>query len=149
MCRTNAMQAFSSCRAGDNFNLSFESLTSREALQLLRSVQNNELELWKAISSRKRLGAAPSEDHANEDEPPFPDEVDDDGCVPVDVVLHHAAGNTIQNGFTLTDGGGLMALNESECYTQEVLEDTEESEEYGRGKRRRISNKQYDEFWKH
>jgi hypothetical protein len=65
-------------------------------------------------------------------------------CCPF--VLNHAAGNTIQNSFALKDSGGLTALNESECYTQEVLEDTEESEEYGRGKgspltRHQISNK--------
>ncbi|KAG0694984.1 hypothetical protein DFH29DRAFT_773560, partial [Suillus ampliporus] len=46
-------QAFASCHAGPLFNLLFDSLTSREALQQLRDMQKNEPDLWMKISTRQ------------------------------------------------------------------------------------------------
>ncbi|KAG2153498.1 uncharacterized protein EDB93DRAFT_1046627, partial [Suillus bovinus] len=42
-------QAFFQCKAGTSFNLSFESLTSREVLQMLHDVEKNNVETWDRI----------------------------------------------------------------------------------------------------
>ncbi|KAH7917362.1 hypothetical protein BV22DRAFT_983436, partial [Leucogyrophana mollusca] len=43
-------QAFSLCNTGGDFNLSFDSLTSRATLKLLRDTQKNEPEVWSRIT---------------------------------------------------------------------------------------------------
>src|SRR3954447_5845420 len=80
-------QAFEKCLAGANFNLSFESLTSHEALLLLRDVQKNNLELWCKITTLqfkddKNDDAADGELDADGD-----DTIEDELGVPFEVLL--------------------------------------------------------------
>ncbi|OJA14379.1 hypothetical protein AZE42_07745 [Rhizopogon vesiculosus] len=80
-------QAFASCHAGTLFNLSFESLSSRNALQRLRDVQRNEPDLWEQIVTRQYQLP---EQRAIE-EPPFTDDTGgaDGSDVTVEAVAKH------------------------------------------------------------
>ncbi|KAG2351061.1 hypothetical protein BDR07DRAFT_1617539 [Suillus spraguei] len=84
------------CKAGAAFNLSFESLTSREALHALRDAD-------KEVS-----------------EPPFPHaadvELDPSDEVSVDTVLQHIAlgESSVPHGYSADKLGDLLVDNESE-----------------------------------
>ncbi|KAG2363012.1 hypothetical protein BDR07DRAFT_1405385 [Suillus spraguei] len=145
-------QSFFQCKAGTAFNLSFESLTSREALHALRDVQKNDTMTWERIKTAQYK--TPKADE--EVEPPFPHAADvelDPSDVSVDTVLQHTT-------LALDELGNLLVDNESESYErEEVLDDMtglqsmadgyKEVEAEGRGKRRRVANTQYKNFWMH
>jgi hypothetical protein len=92
-------------------------------------------------------------------------EGDADNCeVPTDVLMEFilSGGASVPGGYALDDEGNLRAdtTADSERYGEELVErDSEElgqppeapEEEGGRGKRRRIANKNYSssEFWRH
>ena len=132
------------------FNLSFESLTSREALHALRDVQKNDIKTWERIKTAQyRVEIHQADEEA---EPPF--------AHAVDAVLQHIASGklSVPHGYGADELGNLLAHNESESY-ERVLDDAVEPqvsvvEEVeilgeGRGKRRRIANTQYNDFWQH
>ena len=145
------------------FNLSFESLTSREALQRLRDVQRNEPDLWALISTRQ-YQLQVSEQRGvqvvdSNEEPAFSGDTVDGSDVAVDAVLQHIADGSQgpPTGYSIDHDGALIPHNESEVYELEVceLEVVEsaqaipEKHHFGRGKRRRTANTLYDAFWSH
>ncbi|KAG1798387.1 hypothetical protein EV424DRAFT_1332932, partial [Suillus variegatus] len=149
-------QAFFQCKAGTSFNLSFESLTSREALQMLRDVEKNDVETWDQIKTAQYKVEKPqSESALDEVEPPFAQaaDVELDPCdIPVDaVLLHITSGGSVPRGYGTDDSGNLLACNEAEGYDQELAASATEGDEenFGRGKCRRMENTQYRNFWKH
>jgi len=141
------------CKAG-NFDLSFESITSREALALLRETQKTNADTWNKITSSQYR---PAEEASDEDTEHDTDneEPEDDIEVPVDVVMAYmcSGGTVIPEGFVVGSDGALRVDNASEEYNQEVTEgdeaETHKEVEYGRGKRRAVANQQYDGFWRH
>jgi hypothetical protein len=72
---TTTSKAFSMCSAGGDFNLSFESLTNRDALLLLCDVQKNNPDLWSKISSPQYTA-----DGDQGQKVPDPDTEDDESC---------------------------------------------------------------------
>ncbi|KAG2354302.1 hypothetical protein BDR07DRAFT_1494757 [Suillus spraguei] len=113
------------CKAGTAFNLSFESLTSREALHALRDVQKNDTMTWEHIKTAQYK--TPKADE--EVEPPFPHAADvelDPSDVSVDTVLQHIAlgESSVPHGCSADELGNLLVDNESESYEpEEVLDD--------------------------
>jgi hypothetical protein len=142
------------CKAGEGLNLSFESITSRETLLLLRDIQKNKPELWNKITSLQYTAADADDDL---EEPPNDvsdeDEIEDEIDVPVDVVMEYmcSGGTIVPEGFVVGSNGALRVKNDSEEYEQEEVVEQPEEEEYGRGKRRAVANKRYNEvnFWRH
>ncbi|KAG2358243.1 hypothetical protein BDR07DRAFT_1489673 [Suillus spraguei] len=62
-------QAFFQCKAGTAFNLSFESMTSREALHALHDVQKNDTITWDRVKTAQyRVETTQADEKA---EPPF------------------------------------------------------------------------------
>jgi hypothetical protein len=136
------------CKAGGEFNLSFESLTSRDALHLLRDVEKNDPDTWKKISSRENLEKEPEEQ-------PFSAIEEDDSNVPVAVLEEYLMSDhqVLRDGYAIGQEGDILANQASEQYGEEIeaeaLVEDEDLEEFGRGKRRRVANQQYSAFWRH
>ncbi|KAG1791940.1 hypothetical protein EV424DRAFT_1455805 [Suillus variegatus] len=142
---------------------SFESMTSREALHALRDVQKNDTVTWDRVKTAQYRVETPQADE--EAEPPFAHAAGvelDASDVAVDAVLQHIALGelSIPDGYSADGLGNLLADNESESYEQ-APDDTEpqfaavttdsskEVDVEGRGKRRRVANTQYKDFWQH
>jgi hypothetical protein len=118
------------CKAGDGFNLSFESLTSCKALQLLHKIQTSEPELWEKISCSHLPGN--NDKSAIDEEPTFSEVVEDDSCIPVDDVLTHIeSGGAVCSGVALNGSNQIVPSTESECYEVEDVEDSGELLDYG------------------
>ncbi|KAG1837853.1 hypothetical protein DFJ58DRAFT_862112 [Suillus subalutaceus] len=127
------------CKAGTTFNLSFKSLTSHEALHALHDVQKNDTVTWECIKTAQYK--TPEAD--KEVELPFTHAADvelDPSDVSVDTVLQHIAlgESSVPHGYS-TDDLGL----------QSTPDGSTEVEAEGRGKRRRVANTQYRDFWMH
>ena len=80
----------------------------------------------------------------------------------MDAVLQHTASGklTVPYGYSADELGNLLAHNESESFERDdavepqvsVVDDRfkdVESPGEGRGKRRRVANTQYNDFWQH
>ncbi|KAG1901498.1 uncharacterized protein F5891DRAFT_1187355 [Suillus fuscotomentosus] len=158
------------CKAGEKFNLSFASLTSREALQYLRDVQKNDPAGWARIATAqyKTDGVewatnSESEDEASTNAIRVESLFDDAGehdldasDVPMDAFLDHMAsgGEQVRSDCHINADGGLSCANHSEVYDlgDIAAEDVEGGLNsvpevvYGRGKRRHITNSMYDDF---
>lgn len=85
------------CRSGD-FNLSFDSLTSKAALQELRNIQKNEPETWARINLRGNEDedldvewCGDDGELREDDENELLDDMDD-SSLPVDALRDHIAG---------------------------------------------------------
>jgi hypothetical protein len=74
------------------------------------------------------------------------------------VLEHIALGEvSVPHGYSADESGNLLLANESESYEQVVdgmelqstVNGSEEVEAEGRGKRRRVANTQYKDFWLH
>jgi hypothetical protein len=148
------------CKAGGEFNLSYDSITSREALLLLCDIQKNNTDLWSKVTASQYDSAG------NIEEPdPVLDEgegeaeiteiteiVEDDIEVPVDAVVGYmcSGGTVVPEGYVVGSDGALRVANTSEEYEcDEPVEENHEELEYRHGKRRAISNQQYKAFWHH
>jgi hypothetical protein len=146
-------QAFTLCSAGENFNLSYESLTSNKAWVLLRDVQKNNPDLWSTITSAQYQTKAEIDVDADDDKTDSDDDIEDGEEVPVDIVLKWMASNgkDIPPGYEVGADGALRVSNASEVYEgeEEEVDDEILAIEYGRGKRRKIYNKNYNDFWCH
>jgi hypothetical protein len=143
------------------FNLSFESLSSRDALQRLRDVQRNEPDLWEQIMTRQYQ--LPEQRAIEDSEPPFTDDTDgaDGSDVTVEAVTKHIADGDqdVPAGYSLDHDGSLITHNESEVYESEIAQDAQadvsnegkevEAPHFGRGKRTRTANTLYNNFWSH
>jgi hypothetical protein len=147
------LQAFELCKAGSEFNLSFDSITSREALILLRNIQKNDTHLWSKITASQYDSAGGVEPDPILDETEDETEITEDNVeVPVDTVVEYMClgGIVVPGGYAVGSDGALQVANTSEEYECEELgEENCEVLEYGQGKRRAISNQQYKEFWRH
>ncbi|KAG1865427.1 hypothetical protein F4604DRAFT_1928573 [Suillus subluteus] len=119
------------CKAGEKFNLSFTSLTSREALQYLRDVQKNDPAGWVRIATAQyktdgveRATNSESEDEATNVigvESPFDDAGEHDldaSDGPMDALLDHMAsgGEQVHSDCHINADGGLSCANHSEVY---------------------------------
>jgi len=124
-------------------------------------VQKNDTMTWDRIKTAQYK--TPKADE--EAEPPFTHTADvelDPSDVSMDIVLQHIAlgESSVPHGYSADESGNLLVDNESESYEQVVLpvDDTElqstvngskEVEAGGCGKRRRVANTQYTDFWLH
>ncbi|KAG1871526.1 hypothetical protein F4604DRAFT_1681622 [Suillus subluteus] len=141
-------------KAGTVFNLSFESMTSHEALHALHDVKKNDAVAWDHIKTAQYRVETPEADE--EAEPPFTQAADvklDASDVAVDAVLQHITLGelSVPEGYSADGLGNLMAHNEAESY-ERVLDDTEpqftavttdsskEVDVEGRGKHRCVAN---------
>jgi hypothetical protein len=138
------------CKAGENFNLSFESLSSREAIILLHDTQKNNASLWTKVSSSQyrtkdeiKTVTDANNDHSNC--------VEDDIDVPIDIVLEYitSGGTVVLEVYVIGSDGGLKAHNDAEEYESEPVDEGAELVEYGHGKQRAVGNRQYANFWCH
>jgi hypothetical protein len=96
-------------------------------------------------------------------EPPFPSDDADSSDLPMDVLLEHIASGSVKIPVHCDlDINGMLSMSTlAESYELheplDVLptatagpdEDDDEQLEYGKGKRRRTANRQYDAFWSH
>ena len=164
------------CKAGDNFNLSFESLTSRAALRLLLDVQENQPDLWAKITASRSGASGLTEPTEDSLESPYEEEqdFDDDTSVPFDALAAHVGSDdsVLPDGIVLGGDGSLLTVNTAEVYetgdgtsdgtspdsgptegesgsTEGESSSTEGGSGLGRGKRTKQVNKQYDAFWRH
>ena len=123
----------------------------------LVDVQANQPDLWSKITaSRNRLQDADKDKDADDPPDPFTDDVEfeDDTSVPLDVVVGHVGSPEM----ILPEG---CAVNEDGSLAVEIVEANDAGDvsdhdgalsddvEYGRGKRRKLKNRQYDAFWQH
>jgi hypothetical protein len=152
------------CKAGKDFNLSFESLASHEALQHLQEVQKNDKAGWIRIATAQYKTSVEAADELEltgdamdavqvSTEPPFDsvNEQDMDASdVPMEVLIDHLA----SGGMHAMDGG-LSSMNHSEIYNigkdkaDVDIEGSVLNAECGCGKHRWIANKMYNNFWTH
>jgi hypothetical protein len=144
------LQAFEICKAGENFNLSFESLSSHEAIILLCDTQKSDASLWTKISSsqyitKDEIEIVPDadDDHSNC--------VEDNIDVPIDIVLEYitSGGNVVPEGYAVGLDGGLKAPNNAEDCDSELVDEGAKLVEYGHGTWRAVRNHQYAKFWCH
>ncbi|KAG1802557.1 uncharacterized protein BJ212DRAFT_1285682, partial [Suillus subaureus] len=165
-------QAFFMCKAGENFNLSFTSLTSQEVLQYLHDVQKNDPAGWTRIATAqyKTVSINQATDSKSEDkatdtigvESPFDNASKHDldaSDMPMDALLDHMAsrGEHVCSDCRIDADGGLLCSNHSKVYdvgdiTAEDVESGSNSVpkvDYGHGKCRCIANSMYDDFWSH
>ncbi|KIK72265.1 hypothetical protein PAXRUDRAFT_22189, partial [Paxillus rubicundulus Ve08.2h10] len=170
--------AFLLCKAGpnDQFNLSFERLSSPETLWALRTLPKDEQKLWKkltgdvfgkgedaAVPSQATCSAGDVGEDGGNIEPPFSAtdlenaELTNDDA-PLDVVMEHLANDNSSKklpvGYTITTDGSIVITTELELYERVVMEAaTDETGpgdvRHGRGKRRKVANKQYGNFDEH
>ncbi|KAG1830314.1 hypothetical protein EV424DRAFT_1343560 [Suillus variegatus] len=123
----------------------------------------NDTVTWDRVKTAQYRVETPQADE--EAEPPFAHAAGvelDASDVAVDAVLQHIALGelSIPDGYSADGLGNLLADNESESYEQ-APDDTEpqfaavttdsskEVDVEGRGKRRRVANTQYKDFWQH
>jgi len=126
-------------------------------------VQKNDIKTWERIKTAQYRVEIPQADE--EAEPPFAHAADaelDPSDVAVDAVLQHIASGqlTVPHGYSADELGNLLTRNESESFERddgvvpqvsvvdERFKDIESPGE-GRGKRRRVANTQYNDFWQH
>jgi hypothetical protein len=151
------LKTWERCSVGA-FNLSFESVTSSEAIDELFDLQNSNPELWAEITSKR----AQDEDCIDTTGPDAPDaagdeehtaecpydadiegDAEDSGIDPTDLVEDFIAGDT-----TEPDTPGLAEELDVDVSSAEVVLVREESQ-LGRGKRARKANQQYVDFESH
>ncbi|EIW77672.1 hypothetical protein CONPUDRAFT_156863 [Coniophora puteana RWD-64-598 SS2] len=146
-------QAFSRCEIKGGFNLSYESLTSDDALKALRELPRTDPELDRQLSQEaanstrpQDIAAASADEPADELTDPFENDKqhdDDTWMEPVDLmswILH--PGN---DASALPTGPGMADdpdVNLEELYVPEEVV-------FGRGKRRKVSNTRYEGFSGH
>ena len=135
------LQAFQKCAVGD-FNLSFESLRSREARDRLRELKVTDRELWDELTAYDRIDPVPGSDTAVPEDKGAEEDteegVEDDSNVPLDAVIAHVVGNHSFAGIRILPESGVLASSgEAELSTAD--ENGESSKEnLGRGKRKRV-----------
>ncbi|KAG1883963.1 hypothetical protein F4604DRAFT_1574942, partial [Suillus subluteus] len=153
-------KAFSLCTAGtDNaFNLSFESLTSLEARRMLRDLPQTAPDMWERIQLRRQPASEDAEavtqdtevvtesvpeDTINDEEEPGDD-------APLELLLQFVASGMkcAPDGYRIDADGSLVVDSASDTF-EEVAISTDPDTTFGRGKRRRVANKQYDAFEEH
>ncbi|KAG1860553.1 hypothetical protein C8R48DRAFT_544018, partial [Suillus tomentosus] len=145
------VKAFSLCTAGaDNtFNLSFDSLTSVEARRMLRDLPRTAPDMWERIQSRRQPA---SEDPAVPALVPE-DTIDDDNEpgdeAPLELLLQFVASGKkcAPDGYRIDVDGSLVVDSAADMFEEVLM--SEEPGQMGRGKRRRVANKQYDGFEQH
>ncbi|KAJ7161555.1 hypothetical protein C8R46DRAFT_1222674 [Mycena filopes] len=130
------------CRTGTgDFNLSQESLTSPEALALLRTLNVDHPALYQEFTQGKRVDAVAAD--STPEEEAYSEPVEDDCDVPVKVLAEHIASGSavVAANFAVNADGGLVGGGNAE------MSDAEEEEEVpkplGRGKRTRVTNRFY------
>ncbi|VDB96549.1 unnamed protein product [Peniophora sp. CBMAI 1063] len=162
--------AFEKCAVRGGFNLSFESLTSPAALKAVRDLPRSDPALWAKISAdyarstgedsddelsgmpdlveESELSDASVSDGENESTVVYDDQVDlgdDSGMEPADLMAHIFAPRE-QSDTTPAVGQGLADGLVSDSEHPVVQSD---EEQMGRGKRRKVANKQYKDYGMH
>ncbi|KAG1839275.1 hypothetical protein C8R48DRAFT_621719, partial [Suillus tomentosus] len=145
------VKAFSLCTAGaDNtFNLSFDSLTSVEARRMLRDLPRTAPDMWEHIQSRRQpasedpaVPALVPEDIIDDDDEPGDE-------APLELLLQFVASGKkcAPDGYRIDVDGSLVVDSAADMFEEVLM--SEEPGQMGRGKRRRVVNKQYDGFEQH
>ncbi|KAJ7015968.1 hypothetical protein C8F04DRAFT_1283555 [Mycena alexandri] len=140
-------KAWEMCRTGTgDFNLSQESLTSPEALALLRTLHVDYPALYQEFTQGSTKSQAV--DTNSVEEASFSQALDDHCDVPVEVLAAHiASGNAVIAGnFAVGEDGGLARADNAKT------SDAEEEEEVpepilGRGHRQKRPNRLYGAAW--
>jgi hypothetical protein len=118
------------CKGGE-FNLSYKSLVSSEALQVLRDLPNTDPEFYAELTQPQAGISVPvlTEDEAlQEDNIPVVDDIDngDDSVVPMDAIIDHVHGelgaNDADCDFVLREDGTLQTTVEAEDTTVEEVD---------------------------
>ncbi|KAJ6456514.1 hypothetical protein C8R45DRAFT_580223, partial [Mycena sanguinolenta] len=133
-------RAFEMCRVG-NWNLSYASLTSPEALAGLRNLRTTNPTLHAALTQTSDLAVvegAEEEAYANR-------EVYDDCDVPLSIVSAHlsAHGSSVETNFAVGDDGGITRSGNAETSEAEDEEDDMPPPVLGRGQRKRVPARRY------
>ena len=127
-------------------------MKSRAALKLLVDVQANQPELWLKITTRRFV----EDDDPTESPHLEGEDFNDDISVPLEAVVAHISSpeSSLQHGVIMTEDGSLMTENASEVFEHETeltapaqRKGDVEVDELGRGKRRKVPNHRYNEFW--
>ncbi|KAH7905740.1 hypothetical protein BJ138DRAFT_964040, partial [Hygrophoropsis aurantiaca] len=133
-------KSFSLCKAG-RFDLSFDTLTSADALRTLRDLPRTEPDLWSCIVPRA-TSVPENNSSILDDAEPFSSEdteVDDDEVAEGQLIVENGSESDAYE-ITVEAPGDVPAA---------VGAGLEEEVEQGRGKRRRTANKQYKEYEGH
>ena len=156
------------CSVG-NWNLSYESVTSREVRQALKDLKHIDPEFWKEISQTDD-GPEPEGEEIDEADNGCCEERGDDSMIPTEVLIEHICNGSGSVGLKTCEGNlvasGMADQITSDSHEEMSAEKTIESseinddepvvqemvEELGVGKRKRIPNRLYCKevgFWKH
>lgn len=130
------------CRVG-NWNLSHASLTSPEALAGLRELPTTNPTLHAALTQTTATHVTPAEDI--EEEPYLESNVYDDCDIPLDVVsgLLSSGGSSIEANFAVDENGGIARSGSAETFDVEELD--AEPEVLGRGQRKKLASRRYED----
>ncbi|EIW84468.1 hypothetical protein CONPUDRAFT_151487, partial [Coniophora puteana RWD-64-598 SS2] len=143
--------AFSRCTVRGGFSLSFDSLTSPSALRILREIPRSDPTLWDRISpSIPDAPDVPTVTPADHQDPieldtPFSGEDFDDDTWQQPNDLMARILNPVDANETTISGPGMVDNVNVDLATVQVPS----SDEAGRRKRRRVSNKKYGDFVGH
>ena len=154
------LKAFRLCKSG-KFNLSFESITSVDALQALREIQLTGPERWSKICLRSKLDTRPDDDTKALDEDLIQEDIDDDSALTVPELIQSIAaqveGSKLASHLLIAPQGHVRLANDAD----EKAEDTQgeaprlnvseiiEELQLGKGKRCRTRSHRYDDFESH
>ncbi|KAI1788297.1 hypothetical protein LXA43DRAFT_894908 [Ganoderma leucocontextum] len=138
-------KAFEQCAIGD-LNLSYESLTSREARDRLRDLKITDRAFWDELTAYDRQDEVPAEDavvpeDSVEEESGETTGLEDDSNIPVDALIALVVDGIAPTGASASpETGALMstAATESSEEPEAGVEHEGGEEELGRGKRKRV-----------
>ncbi len=112
-------KAFALCRVG-NFNLSYKSLTSKEAKAKLLDVEENDPAFWAELTQRDKTSIATPGVIEGQPVPEDVDvggteeEFDDDSEVTTHAMVAHVVHGRLESGVKLTKQGDLVPSAEAE-----------------------------------
>jgi hypothetical protein len=144
------------CRTG-NFNLSYQSLTSYEAREILRNLKTTDLVMWDELTKKSLVHSELSEsvdtelEHKEFTETMFGDDSD----LPCDAIMANFLRSEL-DGVKANDDGDLSSATMAQLINNDKLElanantfGTNSELELGCGKRKRTANKLYNtkSFW--
>ena len=138
------------------FNLSYQSLTSFEARERLRSLKSTDPDFYAELSAGRNLGEIKHDEVVQEDDPEIVGigEVDDDSDLPCKAVIAIVTGQPPPMKLLTAADGSLASAAQAESLELETTSSSGEisaPEELGVGKRKRTANVLYksDNFWHH
>ena len=138
------------------WNLSYECLTSFEAREALREMKEKDPAFWNKLTTNKVQdlpaekvsGLAEDQIVTTEEE----DEDEDDSDVPIQTLIAMVVGDEMPDGVAARSSSSLMSIRAAESMSGYPVEEASGEtdtvpEEKGRGKHKKMANRNYGDFW--